>query len=208
MDFDLAAATVLPGRDPAAHPVDLRLRLEAEGIPFTPLPADIVSIVGRHLEPGTNPCAFCSRLRRGVLYSFAASHGCNKIALGHHKDDFVETLLMNIFFNGIIKGMSPSLNADDGLNHVIRPLVYVDEQDTRECATVLGVPLTDCACPYAGRGGHRRDWVKALLARVEGTHPGAKSSALAAMGRVSRRHLLHKVVQDNRAAEMDWECVQ
>jgi tRNA 2-thiocytidine biosynthesis protein TtcA len=188
--FSLAAATVLPGRNPHELPVELTSRVEAEGIPFTPLPGDILRTVDRHLTPGTNPCSFCSRLRRGALYSFARSHGWNKIALGHHKDDFVETLIMNIFFNGVIKGMSPLLHADDGYNRVIRPLVYVGEEDTRECALALTAPITNCACPYSGKGGHSRNWVKSLLAQVEASRPGAKSCALAAMGRVDRRHLM------------------
>jgi tRNA 2-thiocytidine biosynthesis protein TtcA len=188
--FALRAAIVLPGRNRDEYPVELGSRLEAEGIPFVPLAADIVTTVAEHLTPGTNPCSFCSRLRRGALYRYAASHGWNKIALGHHRDDFVETLLMNIFFNGVIKGMSPLLEADDGLNCVIRPLVYVAEEDTRRCARELEAPLIDCACPYSGAGAGRRNWVKSLLARVEAGRPGAKASALAAMGRVDVRHLL------------------
>ena len=188
--FELSAATVHPG--PAAFDCEaLEVRLEQEDIPHTRIDGRIVEIVNENLESGTNPCSFCARLRRGVLYSYAADHGWNKIALGHHLDDFVETLLLNLFFNGSIKGMSPNLSADDGKNRVIRPLVYVREEMTREFAASLGVPILHCFCSYQGMSSWRRKWVKDLIASIEKEVPHVRSSLLRSMGRVRTRHLLN-----------------
>jgi tRNA 2-thiocytidine biosynthesis protein TtcA len=187
--FELAAITIHPG--PTAFDCGSVGRfMEQSDIPHFIVPGNIVEVVNENLTPGTNPCSFCSRLRRGMLYTYAARHGWNKIALGHHLDDFVETLLLNQFFNGTIKGMAPLLVADDGQNTVIRPLVYVREEMTRECAKILGVPILGCSCTYQGMSGSRRHWIKELLARVEQEIPGVKSSILAAMGRVNERHLI------------------
>ncbi len=166
------------------------------------LSIDLTEIVKENLTPGTSPCSFCARLRRGVLYSHAAREGWNKIALGHHLDDFVETLLLNLFFNGSIKGMSPKLLADDGRNRIIRPLVYVREDMTRKCAGLLGVPLLGCSCPYEGMlGGSRRHWIKKLLSQIEAEVPDVKSNLLTAMGRVRHRHLLNRLTEPSGAKE-------
>ncbi|MFH1114549.1 MAG: ATP-binding protein [Pseudomonadota bacterium] len=187
--FELGAATVHPG--PAGFDCrPLEDRLTHDGIPHTRINGNLVEIINENLTEGTNPCSFCSRLRRGMLYSYALSQGWNKIALGHHLDDFVETLLLNLFFNASIKGMSPNLTADDGKNRVIRPLVYVTEEMTRMCAESLGVPILGCFCSYQGMSGTRRQWTKELLAHIEKEIPGAKSSILHSMKRVHQRHLL------------------
>jgi tRNA 2-thiocytidine biosynthesis protein TtcA len=102
----------------------------------------------------------------------------------------VETLLLNLFFNGSIKGMSPNLAADDGRNRVIRPLVYVREDLTRECAGLLEVPILGCYCNCMGMKGARRQWVKALLNKLETDIPDVRSNILGSMGRVHNRHLL------------------
>ncbi|MEW6351243.1 MAG: ATP-binding protein [Thermodesulfobacteriota bacterium] len=189
VSYTLHAVTVDPGSGPAmTRP--LEEHLAREGIPYSVIPGNIVDIIGKHLTEGTSPCAFCSRLRRGLLYTFAATHGWNKIALGHHMDDFVETLLLNLFFNSSIKGMSPHLVSDDKRNTVIRPLVYVKEALTAEAAKNLGVPIVSCNCPLQCTVGSRRQWAKELLARIEKDVPQAKASMLAAMGRVELRHLL------------------
>jgi tRNA 2-thiocytidine biosynthesis protein TtcA len=148
-------------------------------------------------------------LRRGILYSYAASEGWNKIALGHHLDDFVETLVLNLFFNGTIKGMSPYLIADDGKNTVIRPLVYVRETLTRECARMIGVPILGCSCDCHGMKGTRRQWVKALLDKLEKDIPDIRSNLLGAMGRIRTRHLLmpRKLEQENMTLSNEGEGV-
>jgi len=187
--YEVAAVTIHPGSE-GFYIAGIRERLRQDGIPHRIIDGNILEVVNENLTPGTNPCSFCSRLRRGILYSFAAAEGWNKIALGHHLDDFVETLLLNLFFNGAIKGMSPLLLSDDGRNRIIRPLVYVKEDMTRQAAGLLKAPIVGCGCTYQGMSGSRRSWAKSLLARIELEVPSVKTNLLAAMGRVHLRHLL------------------
>jgi tRNA 2-thiocytidine biosynthesis protein TtcA len=189
--YEVGAVTIHPGPE-AFDCSGLQERLARDGIFHSLVPGNIVNVVNENLEFGTNPCSFCSRLRRGMLYTYAAAEGWNKIALGHHLDDFVETLVMNLFFNGSIKGMSPSLLADDGKNQVIRPLVYVRESMTRAYASGAGLPIIGCSCFYQGMGGTRRQWVKQLLNSIEKEVPDVRSNLLASMGRVHRRHLFSR----------------
>jgi len=187
--FELAAVTIHPGQaEFDCRP--LGERLSRDGIAHWVVQGNILELIDQKLTPGTNPCSFCSRLRRGMLYTFAAEKHWNKIALGHHMDDFVETLLLNLFFNGSIKGMSPNLVADDGKNRVVRPLVYVREELTRECARLLGVPILGCFCNCMEMKGARRQWMKALLTKIEKDVPDVYSNILGSMGRVHHRHLL------------------
>jgi tRNA 2-thiocytidine biosynthesis protein TtcA len=189
VDFEICAVTIHPG-GAAFDTSALTERLVANDTPHRIIQGDIVRVVNENLTEGTNPCSFCSRLRRGILYSYAAAEGWNKIALGHHLDDFVETLLLNLFFNGSIKGMSPNLESDDGRNRIIRPLVYVKEEMTREAAKGLGVPILGCSCAYQGMSGSRREWVKSLVKSIEAQIPGVRPNLLSSMGRVRTRHLL------------------
>lgn len=170
-------------------------RLDADGIAYRSIFCDIPSIISNHLSDGSSPCSLCSRIRRGVLYSFASSDGWNKIALGHHMDDFVETLLLNLFFNGSIKGMSPKLAADDGKNVVIRPLVYVREENTAKMAEEMGLPVEACGCIFQTEVDSKRRWVKKLLGQLENEIPNVKNSILSSMGRVFDRHLLKRVAK-------------
>ena len=192
ISFQIGAVTVHPGPE-IFDCGDIQERLADEDIPYWIIPADIVEVVKENLTPGTSPCSFCARLRRGILYTFAAEQHWNKIALGHHLDDFIETLLLNLFFNGSIKGMSPNLLADDGRNRIIRPLVYVREEMTRQYAQSVGVPIVGCSCGFQGMVASRRHWVKELLSQIEHEVPDVKSNLLAAMGRVRQRHLLKPV---------------
>ncbi len=193
--YDICAVTIAP--DPnAGYLKKMADRLNADGIAYKFVFCDIPSIVSKHLTKGTIPCSFCSRLRRGVLYSFASSEGWNKIALGHHLDDFVETLLLNLFFNGSIKGMSPKLLADDGKNVVIRPLVYVKEENTAKMAEEMGLPVLDCGCIFQRTVDSKRLWVKQLLTNLEKEAPNVKNSILSSMGRVCDRHLLKPVTKN------------
>jgi len=191
VSFDLMAVTLHPGSEGFVCG-QLDERLTQDEIPHEVVHGDLVSIINDHLTDGTNPCSFCSRLRRGILYSFAARKGWNKIALGHHLDDFIETLLLNMFFNSTIKAMSPMLKADDGVNTIIRPLVYVPEALTRETARDLVVPIVGCLCSYQGMSGTKRQWVKGLIETIEKDVPNVRTNILAAMGRVQPRHLLEE----------------
>jgi tRNA 2-thiocytidine biosynthesis protein TtcA len=193
--YHVAAVTVAPAADGFCDAA-MKERLSADGIEHTTIQGSILHVVENHLSPGTTPCSFCARLRRGMLYSFAAEHGWNKIALGHHMDDFVETLLMNLFFSGSIKGMSPYLESDDGRNTVIRPLVYVPERFTERASLELSVPILDCFCPYREHTGTRREWTKNLIRSLERDVPHVRSTVLSAMGRIDPRHLLQGSPED------------
>lgn len=190
--FDLSTVTIAHDSQ-KEYLEQMAERLRTDKIAYRFIFSDIPSIVSKHLTEGTNPCSFCSRLRRGILYSFASSEGWNKIALGHHLDDFVETLLLNLFFNGSIKGMSPKLMADDGENIIIRPLVYVREEITSKMACEMGLPVVSCGCIFEGMVNSRRRWVKKLLSDLEKEAPNVKSSILSSMGRVCERHLLSPI---------------
>jgi tRNA 2-thiocytidine biosynthesis protein TtcA len=142
------------------------------------------------LEPDDTPCSLCGKLRRGVLYRLAGEMGATKIALGHHADDCIETLLLNLFFEGNLKSMPARLVSDNGAHVVIRPLVYVSEAETAAYARESDLPVVGCCCPSCGDLSLHRQRVKRLLLDLEREHPGLKHSMLAALKNVSPTHLL------------------
>ena len=142
------------------------------------------------LDADQTPCSLCARLRRGVLYRMAKEVGATKIALGHHADDFIETLLLNVFFAGALKAMPAKLVSDDGAHVVIRPLVLVGEEEARAYTKECELPVIGCCCPACGDLGLQRQRIKRLLMDLEGEHPGVKQSMLKALGNVAPRHLL------------------
>jgi tRNA 2-thiocytidine biosynthesis protein TtcA len=164
--------------------------LRAEGVPYHMARADYARIVEDKLRPGQTPCSLCSRFRRAYLYDLAPALGCTKIALGHHMDDLVETLLLNLFFSGRLATMPPRLVAEDGRNVVIRPLAYVAEAETRAYAQERRYPMVRCGCLSCGLPDQKRQVVKRMLAAVEEANPGAKRQMLAALGNVKPGHLL------------------
>jgi tRNA 2-thiocytidine biosynthesis protein TtcA len=189
VNFSLVAVTVHPGF-PGFSTEGIESYLRKQAFEHLIVAAPIHSLVLDKLGPDDIPCSLCARIKRGVLYTQAAELGCTKIALGHHRDDFIETLLLNQFYNGRIKAMAPLLHADDGRNVVIRPLVYVPEEDIIAYAADAGFPVTCCACPACGDPDQKRVRIKRLLAGLEAEHPGIKASLLAALGDVDHRHLL------------------
>jgi len=142
------------------------------------------------LDVGDTPCSLCGRLRRGVLYRMATELGATKIALGHHADDCIETLLLNLFFEGNLKSMPARLVSDNGAHVVIRPLVYVSEAEARAYARECDLPVVGCCCPSCGDLSLQRQRVKRLLLELEREHPGLKNSMLAALRNVAPTHLL------------------
>lgn len=142
------------------------------------------------LDADTTPCSLCARLRRGVLYRMADQVGATKIALGHHLDDVIETLLLNLFFAGSLKAMPARLVSDNERHVVIRPLVYVAEDEARAYARESGLPIVGCCCPVCGDLGLQRQRMKRLLMDLEREHPDLKQSMLRALGNVHPRHLL------------------
>jgi len=149
-------------------------------------------IITAKRRPGSSYCSICARLKRGALYTLAREHGCNKLALGHHLDDFVETLLLNQFFVGSLKAMSPRMLADNGVTTVIRPLVYVEERDIIPFSRQNRFPVVCCCCPVCGRADQQRKRMKGLLAELEKENPHVKRSLLSALANVQPRHLLDR----------------
>jgi tRNA 2-thiocytidine biosynthesis protein TtcA len=187
--FSLIAVTVHPGF-PGFHTGILEDYLRSHNYEHRIVSAPINELLIEKLGPDDTPCALCARIKRGVLYTQATELGCTKIALGHHRDDFIETLLLNQFYNGTIKAMAPLLRADDGRNVVIRPLVYVPEDDIVRYATEAGFPIACCACPACGDEDQKRVKIKKLLSALEQEHQGIKASLLSSLADVDMRHLL------------------
>jgi tRNA 2-thiocytidine biosynthesis protein TtcA len=163
--------------------------LEREGYAFRIVKEDTYSIVQDKVPAGKTTCALCSRLRRGVLYNVAAELGATKIALGHHRDDVIETLLLNLFYAGQIKAMPPRLVSDDGRNVVIRPLVYCAEAELAEYAEERAFPIIPCDL-CGSQPNLQRKQVKRLIADLATQNPNVPGNLLAALGNVRPTHLL------------------
>lgn len=176
---------------------ELRAYLESEGYETVIHHRNTYDIVLEKLEPGATTCSLCSRLRRGILYDQAVALGCNKLALGHHQDDIIETFLLNVFFVGQNKGMPVRLRSDDGRNTVIRPLGYVPEEWIAELARVKEWPVIPCVL-CSSQEGLKRERMKQLLADLQREYPGVKNSLLAALGSVKPSTLLDKRLHDPR----------
>ena len=164
--------------------------LASLGVPHRMVADDFASVVEANVPAGKTPCSLCSRLRRGLLYNLAAELGCHKIALGHHMDDLIETLVLNMFYSGKLASMPAVLHADDGRNTVIRPLAYVPEQLLVEFAAERDFPLVSCGCPACGLPEQKRQVIKELLSQLEARDPGIKQNMLAALRNVKVSHLL------------------
>lgn len=141
--FDILAVN-LDQKQPGFPEHILPEYLQAKGVPFHILEQDTYSVVTRVVPEGKTQCGLCSRLRRGALYSFAEEHGYNKIALGHHMDDMVETLFLNLFHGGRMAAMPPKLKSNDGRNVVIRPLAYCRANDIQAYSDAAGFPIIPC----------------------------------------------------------------
>ena len=187
--FSLVAVNVDSGYKDFKHDV-IAKTCEARGWEYRIEHTSIGDVMDDLLDANATPCSLCARLRRGVLYRIAREAGATKIALGHHLDDFVETLLLNLFFAGALKAMPARLVSDDGQHVVIRPLVYVGEDEARLYAKECGLPIIGCCCPACGDLSLQRQRVKRLIMDLEVEHPGAKQSMLKALGNVMPRHLL------------------
>jgi tRNA 2-thiocytidine biosynthesis protein TtcA len=186
--FDLVAVNVDQGWPGYDTPTIAR-HLATREVEHRMITADYARIVEAKLEPGETPCVLCSRFRRGFLYDLARELGATKIALGHHLDDAVETLLLNLFFSGRLGAMPPRLTSDDGRNVVIRPLAYVEEADLVAYAEARAYPTVRCGCPSCGLPDQQRQVVKRLLREVTSAHPGAKLQMLAALRNVKPSQL-------------------
>src|SRR5919202_3441492 len=189
IEFSLVAVNVDSGYKEYKHDL-IAKTCEARGWEYRIEHTNIGDTIDDILDANQTPCSLCARLRRGVLYRMAKEVGATKIALGHHADDFIETLLLNIFFAGALKAMPAKLVSDDGAHVVIRPLVFVGEDEARAYTREGELPIIGCCCPACGDLGLQRQRTKRLLMELEREHPGVKQSMLKALGNVAPRHLL------------------
>src|SRR5918992_3427644 len=187
--FSLIGVTVDSGYDGYRHDL-ISSTCEARGWDYRIVHTEIGEVMEDLLANDATPCSLCARLRRGVLYRLADEVGATKIALGHHLDDFIETLLLNLFFAGALKAMPARLTSDNGQHVVIRPLVGVTESEARAYAKEQQLPIIGCCCPACGDLSLQRQRVKRLIAELEVEHPEIKSSMLRALANVAGRHLL------------------
>src|SRR5215213_11917750 len=187
--FSLVAVNVDSGYKEYKHDL-IRSTCEARGWEYRIEHTAIGEVMDDLLDANATPCSLCARLRRGVLYRIASEIGASKIALGHHLDDFIETLLLNLFFAGALKAMPARLVSDNGEHVVIRPLVYVGEDEARLYAKECGLPIIGCCCPACGDLSLQRQRVKRLILDLEREHAGVKQSMLKALRNVMPRHLL------------------
>ena len=165
--------------------------LERLGVSFRIETQDTYSTVKRVIPEGKTMCSLCSRLRRGVLYRVAGELGATKIALGHHRDDVLETFLLNLFFSGQLKAMPPKLRSDDGRHVVIRPLVYCEEEDLAAYAELKQFPIIPCNL-CGSQENLKRNEMKQLLREWEKRYPGRVETMLNSLKHVRASHLLDR----------------
>lgn len=180
----------------------LRAWLEATGLDWVIHHQDTHSLVLDKLQPGQTTCALCARLRRGIMYKQAVELGCTKIALGHHRGDSIETLLLNIFYSGQLKAMPARLQSDDRQNVVIRPLLYVPEPLIADVARQMGFPIIPCTL-CSKQPDHKRAAMKQLLDRLEADNEHVRGNMLAALGNVVPSHLLDTALFDPVSEHVD-----
>ncbi|HEV7856772.1 MAG TPA: tRNA 2-thiocytidine(32) synthetase TtcA [Herminiimonas sp.] len=188
--FDIVAVN-LDQKQPNFPDHILPAYLKQLDIPFHIENQDTYSIVKRLIPEGKTTCSLCSRLRRGILYRVADELGCNKIALGHHRDDIMETFFLNMFFGAKIKSMPPKLQSDDGKHIVIRPLAYVKEADTERYAQVKNFPIIPCDL-CGSQENLQRKQIKNMLREWEKKHPGRVDNIFSSLSTVVPSHLMDR----------------
>jgi len=192
--FELAAVN-LDQKQPG-FPADVLPAYALErGIPFHLVEQDTYSVVQRVVPAGKTTCGLCSRLRRGALYRFARENGFTRIALGHHRDDIIETFFLNLFNGGRVKAMPPKLLSDDGRNVVIRPLAYCAEEDISRYAKARDFPLIPCNL-CGSQPNLQRQAIKAMLTDWKQKHPGRIENIFRAIGNVSPSQLADRELFD------------
>jgi tRNA 2-thiocytidine biosynthesis protein TtcA len=189
INFELLAVNIDSGY-PGYRSDIIAAHLREEGFSLHMEKTAHYEVIKEKRRPDSSYCSICARLKRGVLYTLAKRHGCNKLALGHHLDDFIETLLLNQFFVGSLKAMAPAMLADNGETTVIRPLVYVEEREIIPFARANRFPVVCCCCPVCGVADQQRQRMKRLLSELELEIPAVKRSLLKALANVHPRHLL------------------
>ena len=188
IDFEIVAVN-LDQKHPGFPAEVLPEYLTAVGVPFRIIEQDTYSVVKRVIPEGKTMCSLCSRLRRGALYRVAKKIGATRIALGHHRDDILETFFLNLFHGGRLKAMPPKLVSDDGAHIVIRPLAYCKEQDLEEYAKIRAFPIIPCNL-CGSQENLQRQVVKDMMREWEKKFPGRLETMFASLQRVSPSHLL------------------
>lgn len=180
----------------------LRAHLEAEGFAHRLVAKDTHTVVKANTPAGKAHCSLCSRLRRGILYDVAEELGATKIALGHHRDDVIETLLLNLLYAGQLKAMPPKLRSDDGRNVIIRPLGHCSESDIARYAQLRGFPIVPCDL-CGSQPQLKRQEVKRLLAQLEQQNPLVRKNLIAAVANVKPSHLWDAALRGDEASGID-----
>jgi tRNA 2-thiocytidine biosynthesis protein TtcA len=193
-DFELIAVNLDQGQ-PNFPGHLLEGWLKREGHPYRMIAEDTYSVVKANVPEGRTTCSLCSRLRRGILYTTAVEMGCTKIALGHHRDDLIETLLLNVLFSGQLKTMPPRLRSDDGRNVVIRPLVYCKEEELELLSQEQAFPIIPCDL-CGSQENLQRKRVKRLIAELSAENDKVPGNIFAALGNVKPSHLLDKALRE------------
>ncbi len=203
--FDIVAVN-LDQKQPGFPDDVLPGYLSRVGVPFHIEKQDTYSVVTRVIPAGRTMCSLCSRLRRGILYRVAGELGATRIALGHHRDDILETFFLNMFFGGKLKAMPPKLVSDDGRNIVIRPLAYVKEEDLASYARWRQFPIIPCNLCGSQENLQRRE-IKQLVREWERRFPGRVENIFAALGRLTPSHLMDRGHFDFAALQARGEPV-
>jgi tRNA 2-thiocytidine biosynthesis protein TtcA len=203
VSFELIAVN-LDQKQPGFPEQVLPTYLDEVGVPYYILEKDTYSVVKELIPEGKTTCGLCSRLRRGSLYGFAQDIGATKIALGHHRDDIVETLFLNMFFGGTLKAMPPKLLSDDGANVVIRPMAYCKEQDLADYADYKAFPIIPCNL-CGSQENLQRVQVKAMLRDWERQYPGRTETIFRAIRNVAPSQLADTELFDFSSLRVDRE---
>ncbi|UYG00556.1 MULTISPECIES: tRNA 2-thiocytidine(32) synthetase TtcA [unclassified Halomonas] len=199
VNFSLVAVN-LDQKQPGFPEHVLPRYLDAQGVEYHILERDTYSVVKEKTPEGKTTCALCSRLRRGSLYGFAEEIGATKIALGHHREDILETLFLNMFFGGSLKSMPPKLLSDDGKNIVIRPLAYCKEADIAEFSRLMEFPIIPCNL-CGSQPNMQRQEVKKMLAEWNRKFPGRLESMFKAVTNVAPSQLADRALFDFQGLE-------
>ncbi|TFH09754.1 MAG: tRNA 2-thiocytidine(32) synthetase TtcA [Nitrosomonadales bacterium] len=201
LQFELIAVN-LDQKQPGFPKHVLPEYLSKIGVPFRIVEQDTYSVVKRVISEGKTTCGLCSRLRRGVLYRVASEIGATKIALGHHRDDILETLFLNLFYGGKLKAMSPKLMSDNGRHIVIRPLVYCKEKDLVAYAEAEDFPIIPCNL-CGSQKNLQRQVVKDMMRQWDKKFPGRLETMFTALRNVQPSHLVDNVLHDFQGLKVE-----